>query len=315
MMVKNSRRPYVSFTANNSESVVLSHHPPRRVHFHCRFFSHSSFLFSSGINAVYGNGLSEQFVGEFMRETDTQPFIATKFAPLPWRQTPGSLVAACEASCRRLGVKKVGLYLQHWPGFLFNAFANDAYLEGLAMVREKGLADAVGVSNFNAARVKQAASTLASRGASLACNQVQYNLLYRAPERNGVLEACRENGVSLVAYSPICQGLLSGKYSKDNPPQGPRRFIFTDQRYSSVTVLLDLMKRMGEERGGITPTQIALNWTLCKGTIPIPGAKNANQVRELAGALGWRLSDGEVAELDAASGKIPTSLGAPFENW
>jgi aryl-alcohol dehydrogenase-like predicted oxidoreductase len=129
------------------------------------------------------------------------------------------------------------------------------------------------------------------------------------------MEACNEAGATLVAYSPICQGLLSGKYSKSNPPQGPRRAFFTDSRYDQVTVLLDLMKQVGAEHDGATPSQVALNWTLCKGALPIPGAKSAAQVRELAGALGWRLGEGEVAELDRVSAKIPSSTGAPFENW
>lgn len=266
---------------------------------------------------VYGNGLSEEFVGEFMRMTGTadQVEIATKFAPLPWRQTPGSLVSACEASLRRLGIAKMGLYMQHWPGFLFNTFSNDAYLEGLLMVWEKGMAEAIGVSNFNAERVKNAARKFEARGTCLASNQVQYSLLYRAPENNGVLEACQEYGTTLVAYSPLCQGLLSGRYSKENPPSGPRRFIFTNERYSSVFTLLDLMKKIGEENGGKTSAQVALNWTLCKDVLPIPGARNAKQVDELAGALGWRMSDGEVEELDRLSAKLPSSLGAPFEKW
>ena len=129
------------------------------------------------------------------------------------------------------------------------------------------------------------------------------------------MEACREAGTTLVAYSPICQGLLSGKYSRANPPQGPRRAFFTDARFAEVDTLLDVMRKVGAEHGGKTPTQVALNWTLCKGALPIPGAKSAAQVADLAGALGWRLSEGEVAELDAVSARIPSSTGAPFEKW
>lgn len=265
---------------------------------------------------VYGFGRSEELVGEFMKaRPDATPEIATKFAPLPWRQTPGSVVGACEASLRRLGLPKMQLYIQHWPGFFLNAFSNDAFLEGFAQVHDKGLAEAIGVSNFNADRVRRASKFLESRGTCLSSNQVQYSLLYREPERTGVLEACNDAGATLVAYSPICQGLLSGKYSKDNPPQGPRRAFFTETRFEQVSVLLDLMKKIGAEHGGKTCTQVALNWTLCKGMLPIPGAKSAEQVAEIAGALGWRLSDGEVAELDAVSGRIPSSTGAPFEKW
>lgn len=75
------------------------------------------------------------------------------------------------------------------------------------------------------------------------------------------------------------------------------------------------MRAIGAERGGKTPAQVALNWTLCKGALPIPGAKSAAQVKEIAGAAGWRLSEGEVLELERQAAKIETPLGAPFENW
>ena len=80
-------------------------------------------------------------------------------------------------------------------------------------------------------------------------------------------------------------------------------------------MLIDLLKKVGAEHGGATPAQVSLNWLLCKGALPIPGAKTAAQVADLAGALGWRLGDGEVAELDAVSARIPSSSGAPFEKW
>lgn len=245
----------------------------------------------------------------------TKPEIATKFAPQPWRHTPESVVDACKASLARLQLPKVALYMQHWPGFFLNTFSNDAYLEGFAMCYDQGMCDALGVSNFNEQRVRKAAKYFESKGTCLASNQVQYSLLYREPERNGVLEACRDHGVELVAYSPICQGLLSGKYSKDNPPKGARRIFFTDSRYDQISVLLDLMKTIGKERERKSTTQIAINWTMCKGTLPIPGAITGEQVKEIAGAVGWRLSEAEVAELDKVSSRIPSSTGAPFEKW
>lgn len=267
---------------------------------------------------VYGFGQSEEYIGEFMKTCNTErnPVLATKFAPLPWRQTSGSVVSALEKSLARLGVSKVGLYMQHWPGFFLNAFSNEATLEGLLQCYEKELCSAVGVSNFNGERVRNAAQFFERNGTCLASNQVQYSLLYREPEKNGVLEACNEYSVQLVAYSPIAQGLLSGKYSAANPPSGPRRAYFTDSRFSQVAVLIDLLKKIGEERNGeVTPSQIAINWTMCKGALPIPGAKNASQVEDLVGACGWRLSDAEIGELDAISGKVPQSTGAPFEKW
>jgi aryl-alcohol dehydrogenase-like predicted oxidoreductase len=128
---------------------------------------------------VYGFGTSEDFVGEFIRESSSpmKPTLATKFAPLPWRQTADSVVGACQKSLKRLQQERIGLYMIHWPGFFLNAFSNDAYVEGLARCHEQGLCEGVGVSNFNAQRVRGAARSLESRGTCLASNQVQYSLL------------------------------------------------------------------------------------------------------------------------------------------
>ncbi|GIL75335.1 hypothetical protein Vretimale_8016 [Volvox reticuliferus] len=270
---------------------------------------------------VYGFGKSEEFLGEFMREQaisspgSPAPIIATKFAPLPWRLTSASVVEAAKASLARLGLSSMGLYMQHWPGYGPQYFLNDAFLEGLADCQQRGLCQAVGVSNFSAQRVKKAVNLLAARGVPLASNQVQYSLLYRTPETNGVLEACREAGVTLVAYSPLCQGLLTGKYSAGGTkPNGPRQLVYSDSRLREVAPLLEVVKAVAEARGK-TMAQVALNWCICKGTLPIPGAKNERQLTEIAGALGWRLSEAEVAELDAASSRVPSGLGFPVENW
>lgn len=142
------------------------------------------------------------------------------------------------------------------------------------------------------------------------------SLIYRTPESSGVLESCRENGVTIMAYSPLAQGLLTGKYTLDNRPTGPRAGFFTEERIRGVQPLVEVLKAIGEERGK-TPAQVALNWCLCQDLcLPIPGAKNARQVEEISGASGWRLEAGELAELDKYSRRMSSlMLGAPFENW
>uniref|UniRef100_A0A6U1LWV5 NADP-dependent oxidoreductase domain-containing protein n=1 Tax=Tetraselmis chuii TaxID=63592 RepID=A0A6U1LWV5_9CHLO len=264
---------------------------------------------------VYGFGLSEEFLGEYMKETGTSPVVATKFAPLPWRFSADSVVCAAKDSLKRLQLEKMGLYMIHWPGFGLNGFANDAYVEGLAQCKQQGLCEAVGVSNFNAERLAKAADKLETRGMVLASNQVQYSLMYRAPETNGVLGVCKEKGITLVAYSPLAQGILTGKYSLSNRPSGPRNATFTDQRLRSVEPLLSLLKDIGSAHSDKTASQVALNWNICKGTVPIPGVKNVDQLAEAAGALGWRMTEEEVAALDEASARVLPFMGAPFENW
>ncbi|KAG2427969.1 hypothetical protein HXX76_011956 [Chlamydomonas incerta] len=267
---------------------------------------------------VYGFGKSEEFLGEFIREQAPalpRPVVATKFAPLPWRFTAASVTAAAKASLGRMGLPSMGLYMQHWPGYGPQYFFNDAYLQGLADCKDQGLCQAVGVSNFSAARVRGAVKLLGSRGVPLASNQVQYSLLYRAPETSGVLEACREAGVMPVAYSPLCQGLLTGKYSASGAkPSGPRALVYGERRLTEVAPVIEAVRAIATERGK-SMAQVSLNWVICKGALPIPGAKNAKQLDDVAGALGWRLSEGEVAELDRVSAKIPPGQGFPVENW
>jgi aryl-alcohol dehydrogenase-like predicted oxidoreductase len=100
-----------------------------------------------------------------------------------------------------------------------------------------------------------------------------------------------------------------------NRPSGPRNATFTDQRLKSVEPLLSLLKDIGSAHSDKTASQVALNWNICKGTVPIPGVKNVDQLAEAAGALGWRMTEEEVAALDEASARVLPFMGAPFENW
>jgi aryl-alcohol dehydrogenase-like predicted oxidoreductase len=214
--------------------------------------------------------------------------------------TQASLRRALEGSLRRLGVDQVELYQIHWPN---PPVSIETWADALAHVIEAGLARQVGVSNYSAGQMRRAFVTLARRGAPLASNQVEYSLLQRAPERNGVMSACAELGVRLIAYSPLGQGLLTGKYTPDNPPPGVRGWSSRD-KLARARPLLRLLREIGEAHGDKTPAQVALNWTICKGALPIPGARDARQAEENSGALGWRLSAEEVAALDAASDAV-----------
>src|SRR5581483_3372729 len=145
---------------------------------------------------------------------------------------------------------------------------------------------------------------LAKRGIALASNQVEYSLLARAPERNGLLKLCHELHVTLIVYSPLAMGLLTGKYTPDNPPRGMRARWYKPPYLAQIQPLLTLLREIGQAQGGRTPSQVALNWLICKGALPIPGAKNVRQVQDNAGALGWRLTDDQVAALDAAAERL-----------
>ncbi len=249
---------------------------------------------------VYGNGRSERLLGQFLKGTDQAVLVATKFFPFPWRFGKGSIPRALKGSLARLDVESVDLYQIHWPTPLMST---DTMMEGLAECAKSGMARTVGISNFDQSRMLAAYSALARHSISLASNQLHYSLLNRTVEKNGTLARCKELGIRLIAYSPLEKGLLTGKYSVEVPPPGSRGRMYTGL-LPRIGPLLKSMTEIGQDHGGKSNTQVALNWLIYKGALPIPGAKNAKQARENAGGLGWKLTDEEAAKLDEASDAV-----------
>ena len=249
---------------------------------------------------IYGNGRSEQLLGQFIKDTEQPVLIATKFLPFPWRFGKRAFPSALKASLGRIGAESVDLYQIHWPTPLMSI---DTMMDGLAECVKSGMTRTVGVSNFGQTKMLASYSALARHNIPLASNQVHYSLLNRTVEKNGTLARCKELGIRLIAYSPIEMGLLSGKYGPDSPPPGARA-----RNYSSLLPklgpLLKLITEIGQDHGGKSHSQVALNWVICKGALPIPGAKTAAQAPENAGGLGWKLTDVEVARRDEASDAI-----------
>jgi len=250
---------------------------------------------------IYGFGRSESLLGRFIAETDQAVSIATKFFPYPWRVAGSQLLAALRGSLARLGVSQVALYQIHWP---FGPRSPAFWMEPLAAAVAEGLVKEVGVSNYSASQMRAAFEQLAARGVKLASNQVEYSLLRRNVEFDGVLDACRELNVKLVAYRPLAAGVLSGKYTPHAPPPGVRRLRFRRSLLSDLEPLITLLQELGRANGNRTRNQVALNWLICRGALPIPGAVSAAQASENAGAAGWRLRPGDVAALSEASSRL-----------
>lgn len=246
---------------------------------------------------VYGNGESERIIGSLLAsDTDraAKVQIATKFMPMPWKvNVRSSLMSSLRASLDRLGIAAVDLYQIHGPVSLRG---HGALADALADAHAAGLVRAVGVSNYSVRETRSMARALEERGLRLATNQIELSLLRRVPETSGLLDACAELDVVPLAYSPIGQGRLTGKYSVANPPPGRRGF--SDHPMEVVEGVVAELRRIGEAHDGKTPSQVALNWIIAKGAVPIPGAKNRSQAEQNAGAMGWALSDDEVAALD-----------------
>jgi aryl-alcohol dehydrogenase-like predicted oxidoreductase len=260
---------------------------------------------SSGVDLVdtaeiYGSGRSEYLLGQFIQQTDRRVYVATKFFPIPTRWRAESIVRALRRSLSRLNLERVDLYQLHWPSPVVPI---ENYVEGLALAHQAGLTGSVGVSNYDKHQMQRAMTVLAKYNIPLAANQVEYHLLDRRIEKNGLLARCKETNVRLIAYSPLAKGMLTGKYKPGNPPPGPR-----GRQYSpllgEIETLVGFLKELGTAHGGKTPGQVALNWVICKGALPIPGAKNLKQAEENLGALGWHLTSDEVAALDQASDRF-----------
>ncbi|PIA30223.1 hypothetical protein AQUCO_05700145v1 [Aquilegia coerulea] len=257
---------------------------------------------------------SETLLGRFIKERKekdptAEVVVATKYAALPWRLGRKSVLSALKDSLSRLGLSSVELYQLHWPGI----WGNEGYIDGLGDAVEQGLVKAVGVSNYSEKRLRAAYKQLKSRGIPLASNQVNYSLIYRLPEENSVKATCDELGITLIAYSPIAQGVLTGKYTPENPPTGPRGRIYTPDFLTKLQPLLNRIKEIGQNYNK-TPTQVVLNWLVAQeNVVPIPGAKNAEQAKEFAGALGWRLTNDEVNELRSLASQTKPVIGFPVE--
>ena len=258
----------------------------------------------AGINFIdtaeaYGQGRSESLIGEFLKSANKPVLLATKFMPYPWRIPKSSLISALKHSLDRMGIPSVDLYQIHWP---FPPFPVEYWVEALAEAKRLGLTKAVGVSNYSKNQMQRAYTVLAGYGIPLASNQVEYSLLDRRIEKNGILQRSNELGIRIISYSPLAKGLLTGKYTPENPPPGIRGRQYAG-KLKEIQPLIKLMTEMGQDLGGKTPAQIAINWLICKGTLPIPGAKNARQAEMNARAAGWRLTDEQVDLLDGASDK------------
>jgi aryl-alcohol dehydrogenase-like predicted oxidoreductase len=247
---------------------------------------------------VYGNGQSEKLLGKRLLKCTENVVVATKFMPFPWRLSGNSLIKALKNSLKRLGLERVDLYQIHWP---LPPVRIETWCNALAEAFHQGLVKAVGVSNFNPQQMRKAISALAKHDIMLSSNQVEYHILNRHIELSGLLDTCKDNGITLIAYSPLAQGLLTGKYSSTNPPKGIRSFRWNKEKIERIQPIIRLLREIGELHDHKTPSQVALNWVMAKGAIPIPGAKNGNQAHENAGALGWSLTPQEVKLIDQES--------------
>jgi pyridoxine 4-dehydrogenase len=211
-----------------------------------------------------------------------------------------------------MGRDQLEIAQAHWSASNYAPWQEPALWDGLCRCYEAGLCRAVGASNFGPKQLRKFAQYCKDRNVPLVLNQVQFSLLSTAPLESGLMDVCQELGITVVAYSPLALGALSGKYtlSEDGRqvvparpgvrlPDGPRALLIR-QVLPGAADLIRQLESIAQKRNK-TVAQVALNWCVCKGAVPIVGARSSAQVRENLGALGWRLSNPEVQALDRAA--------------
>ncbi len=253
---------------------------------------------------MYGGGVSEASLAKALKaagKRDQDVIVATKWWPL--FRTAANIRRTIDNRLRFLGGYGIGLYMVHQP---FGLSSKEAEMDAMADLVEARKIRSVGVSNFNPDRMRRAHKTLQNRGLPLAVNQVRYSLLDRRIETNGVLDTAKELGITIIAYTPLALGLLSGKYHRD-PGLLQKKTLYQRLRLSAgVEKTRELVQALEQiaEKHNVTASQVALNWVIySQGNIvvTIPGVTTAAQARENAGAMGFRLSDDELARLDELS--------------
>jgi aryl-alcohol dehydrogenase-like predicted oxidoreductase len=252
---------------------------------------------------IYAYGRSERIVGEAIRGRRDEVFLATKLFPV---MPLGPVVQQrARASARRLGVDTIDLYQAHWPN---PVVPNGPTMDGMRRVIDEGVVRYAGVSNFPLARWQDAERRL---GRPVISNQVQYSLAQRKPERD-LLPYAQQAGRVVMAYSPLAQGLLSGRYDGTNPPQGWVRrgnALFLPENIARAGELLDALRNVAK-RHEATPAQVALAWVIHRpNVVAIPGASSVSQLESNVAAADLDLSDDDDALLTGAADRFSPRTG------
>lgn len=255
---------------------------------------------------AYGAGRSEFALARSLEKAGKRPgevLVATKWMPVG--RFASSLAATIDERLKQLAPWPIDLHQVHQP---FGLSSVEAEMEAMAELVAQQKVRFVGVSNFKARHLRRAHAALARRGLPLATNQVKYSLLDRRIESNGTLAAAKELGVTIIAYSPLEQGLLSGKFHRDPSllaGTGYRRWrpAFRASGLARSRPLIDELEQVAQAHGA-TSSQVALAWLLTfhgDAVVAIPGATKTRHVEENVGAMGLTLSRKELERLDELS--------------
>jgi aryl-alcohol dehydrogenase-like predicted oxidoreductase len=255
----------------------------------------------------YGGGRSEQLLARALKDlgkTSEDVLIATKW--MPFFRTARSILKTIGRRTDNLAGFRIDLYQIHHP---FSLASTKAQMKAMARLAEEHKIRFIGVSNFSAKKMRRAHDRLADLGLRLVSNQVRYNLLDRTIETNGILDTAKELGMAIIAYSPLAQGLLTGKFHEDpglvRRTPGYRKYMggFKQKGLDKSRSVIQALKELAEQYK-VTPAQIALNWLIHvhgETVVAIPGATKMRQAQENTGALTFQLGRDELRSLDQVS--------------
>jgi aryl-alcohol dehydrogenase-like predicted oxidoreductase len=253
---------------------------------------------------LYGSGVSEASLATALKTAgrkDDEVVVATKWWPL--FRTAGNIPKTIDERLRFLDGYTISNYMVHQP---MSFSSPEAEMDEMAKLVLAGKIRSVGVSNFSPDRMRRAHRQLQKHGLPLAVNQVRYSLLDRGIERDGTLETAKELGVTIVSYTPLESGLLTGKYHKNPELLNKKSFFWRARLQSGMEKnrnLISVLEEIGSKYGA-SPAQVALNWIIYSQgdiVVTIPGVTNPKQAEENAGAMKFKLSDDEIARLDEVS--------------
>lgn len=258
---------------------------------------------------VYGMGASEEILGTFTKKYPREDvIISTKFTPQIAGNEADPVAAMCEGSLNRFGTDYIDIYWIHNPEDV------EKWTPYLIPLVKSGKVKKVGVSNHNLAQIKRAEEILSQEGVHISAVQNHYSLLYRSSEDAGILDYCKENGITFFAYMVLEQGALSGKYSTANPlPAGSQRGETYNPMLPQIEKLTAVMAEIGKKYDA-NVSQIAMSWAIAKGTMPIIGVTKAYQVEDAAKAAAIVLTDQDMKAIEAAAAGTGVDTRGSWEN-
>ncbi|HEX8235373.1 MAG TPA: aldo/keto reductase [Abditibacteriaceae bacterium] len=273
---------------------------------------------SGGINFFdtaegYGGGHSEEIVAQALQGHRDDVFIATKVGPENY--TAEKVRQSCNNSLQRLQTDHIDLYQLHWPSGQWGSplVPIEETMGAMVQLQKEGKIRAIGLSNYNSQQIEEALQY--GRVDSL---QPPYSLFWRPFEANGTVDTCIKHNIGIIAYSPLAQGLLTGKFNKDNKPEGDNRAgnaLFKGETYDKALAAVDRLKPIAEKYG-VSTGHLSLQWLIGQPglTSVIVGARNAQQVSDNIQAAGFQISEEDRAAIDRIGRTVTDTLGEDQTN-